>query len=217
MKNQIKADSIFLELGGKEILRGVYLEMKEKEVIGILGRNGCGKSLFLKTLMGAIQPQFKYISFNGVKIENLYEKKGLINYLPQHNFHPNHLTLGKLLAYYEIDNQEFYKNYPVLKKVSETKFGELSGGKKRLIEVLLVLEANLIFTILDEPFTHVMPIYIDLIKEVIEKRNRKKSILITDHQYKNVLDISDKLFLLKNGILNSVTNEEDLKDKGYIV
>lgn len=217
MKNQLTIDSVFLDFGEQKILRGIHLNITEKEVVGILGRNGCGKSSFLKILIGFIQPQFKHISLNGTKIENLYQKKGLINYLSQHEFHPKHLTVKDLLTYYDIDKEHFYKNYSFLKEVYKRKFGKLSGGIKRLVEVLLVLESNSAYTILDEPFSHIMPIYIDLVKDVIERVKQRKSILITDHQYKNVMAISDKLFLLKSGILYSVTKEEDLREKGYII
>jgi len=99
---------------------------------------------------------------------------------------------------------------------SKRKFSDLSGGEKRILEVLLVLEANTKFTILDEPFSHIMPVHIQLVKDRIQALSAKKGILITDHQYQNVVEIADALFLLHNGVLKTVESEEDLRFNGYI-
>jgi lipopolysaccharide export system ATP-binding protein len=199
MRDQLKIDSVFLEFGEKKVLRGATLNWMTNQVKGILGRNGSGKSCFLKIVTGQIIPQFKYISYNEVQIEHVYKSKGLINYLPQHEFHPKSVRVNKLLDFYEIDKNQFIKNYTFIGDQIEKKFSELSGGTRRLLEVLLVLEADSKFTILDEPFSHIMPIHIDLVKESIQKMKKRKGILVTDHQYKNVLEISDELHLLKDG------------------
>ena len=85
-----------------------------------------------------------------------------------------------------------------------------------MFEVLLVLEAKTKFSILDEPFSHVMPKYIDLLKDRILKLKANKGILITDHQYQNVMEVSDKLYLLSSGVMQKVEQEEDLQFYGYI-
>ena len=217
MNDYIKIDSVFLEFQEKKVLRGASLNVAKNQVIGILGRNGCGKSCFLKVITGQTKPDFKYISHNDVQMKNLYKKKGLINYLPQHNFHPKSLTISTLLSYYGIKKDSFADAYPSLKDKVNRRFSSLSGGERRIIEVLLVLESPSEYSILDEPFTHVMPIQTDIIKASIQRIKQRKGILITDHQYTNVLDVSDKIFLLKDGTMQTVNDESDLRDKGYIL
>ncbi len=217
MNHHIKIDSVFLQFQEKKVLRGASLSVAKNQVIGILGRNGCGKSCFLKVITGQLQPDFKYISHNDVQMKNLYKKKGLINYLPQHDFHPKSLTISTLLSYYGIKKESFASTYPSLKDKLNRRFSSLSGGERRIIEVLLVLESPSQYSILDEPFTHVMPIQTDIIKASIQRIKQRKGILITDHQYTNVLDVSDEIFLLKDGTMQAINNESDLREKGYIL
>lgn len=216
MKSSIKIDSVFLSFGSKQVLRGINLEIKENQITGILGRNGCGKSCLLKIITGQLQSQAKYIAYNDKRIDNLYKEKGLINYLPQHEFHPRSSTLKKLLEFYEIDHHRFFNEYPFLKSSLNSRFSSMSGGEKRIIEVLLVLESNTKFSVLDEPFTHVMPKYINSLKERITKLSSKKGILVTDHQFQNVLNISDKSYIIVDGSIKKIEKIEDLKYYGYI-
>lgn len=216
MTDYLKIDSVFLDFGNKKVLRGANLRVESKQIIGILGRNGSGKSCFLKIITGQLDPQFKHISYNDTRSVNLYKKRGLINYLPQHEFHPKSLTVKELLKYYEIEKNTFMDRHQFIKDQANKRFSELSGGMKRVLEVLLVLESKSKFTILDEPFSHIMPVYIDVVKESIKRMKKEKGILITDHQYRNVISISDQIYLLKEGILQQVASEIELREKGYI-
>lgn len=216
MKSPIKIDSVFLEFRGVEVLRGVHLTFKADSITGLLGRNGCGKSCLLKVITGQITPQSKHIKYNDEVHINLFKEKGLINYLPQHEFHPKSITLRNLLWFYEIDEEIFIKEYPFFYGRVHDKFSIFSGGERRMIEVLLVLESSSKFSILDEPFSHIMPKHINLIKDRIKKISSQKGILITDHQYQNVVEISDDLYLLKDGCLREINNVEDLQTHGYI-
>ncbi len=87
---------------------------------------------------------------------------------------------------------------------------------KRILEVLLLIESPAKFTILDEPFSHIMPIYIELVKEAIKRVKYRKGILITDHQYNHILEVSDRLHLLREGIFYQISDKSELVEKGYI-
>lgn len=80
--------------------------------------------------------------------------------------------------------------------------------------MILFSKAN--YILLDEPFIHLSPIQAEEFKEIIRLRARVKGIIITDHQYKNILDISDKIILLTNGCTKLIKNAEDLITYGYI-
>ncbi len=216
MNTSIKIDSVFLNFDEVQVLRGVSFEFRPNKVTGILGRNGCGKSCLLKIITGQLNPASKHIRYNEKQLHNLYKVKGLINYLPQHQCHPTSIRLTTLLDYYAIEKIAFFKRYDFLSKNKSLIFSELSGGEKRIIEVLLVLEAQTKFTILDEPFSHIMPIHLDLVKSRITELTQRKGILITDHQYKNVMEISDHLFIMNQGTLKAIKDEEDLRFNQYI-
>lgn len=216
MNESIKIDSVFLNFGENKVLRGVSFEFCKNKVTGILGRYGCGKSCFLKIITGQLKPSDKHLSYKNKVLQNLYKVEGLINYLPQHDFHPKSIQLKRLIQFYGLEVDLFLTHYPFFKKNLHHKFSRLSGGERRIIEVLLVLEADTKFTILDEPFSHVMPIHIQLIKDRIQALKSKKGILVTDHQYLNVMEISDHLLLLNAGVLKTVKDKEDLQFNGYI-
>jgi ABC-type multidrug transport system ATPase subunit len=214
--NKITIDSVYLTFDERIILDNISIAVNQHEVVGLLGRNGCGKSCLLKILLGFMTPQYSVVKFNDTYLKKPFSKKNFINYLPQTNCHPKEMSILNLLKWYEIEADEFYKNYDFLKEHASKKFGELSGGEKRLFEVLIVLEANTQFTILDEPFSHIMPLHLDLLKDVIQKIKQKKGIIITDHLYENVLDISDKVYLISDRCSYIVHTKEDLIERGYI-
>jgi len=216
MKDSIKIDSVFLNFREHKVLRGVSFEFEKNKVTGILGRNGSGKSCFLKIITGELKPESKHLSYQNKRLLNLYKSAGLINYLPQHNFHPKSIQVKKLIQFYGLKVEKFIDQYPFFEKDHTSKFAHLSGGQKRILEVLLVLEANTKFTILDEPFSHIMPTHIQLVKDRILAKTAQKGILVTDHQYQNVVEVSDNLFLLKDGVLKPIKAEEDLRFNGYI-
>lgn len=216
MSDKIVIDSVYLSFRSHQVLRGVNLNVHTNQVTGLVGRNGCGKSSFLKVLTGQIQPQSKLIKYQGRKIDQLYKERGLINYLPQHVFHPRSLRNDQLLAIYGITAESFFSIYPFLQPYALKKFGELSGGEKRLFEVLMILESATRFSILDEPFTHVMPKHVELIKERIAALKAGKGIVLTDHQYENVLDVADSLHLISDGTIRTVEAREDLRAFGYL-
>jgi ABC-type multidrug transport system ATPase subunit len=214
--NKITIDSVNLTFDERIILDNIFISINQHEVVGLLGRNGCGKSCLLKILLGFLTPQYSVVKFNDTYLKKPFSKKNFINYLPQTNCHPKEMSILNLLKWYEIEPDYFYKNYAFLKEYESKKFGALSGGEKRLFEVLIVLEAQTQFTILDEPFSHIMPLHIGLLKNIIQKKKEKKGIIITDHLYENVLDISDKVYLISDRCSYLVQTKEDLIERGYI-
>lgn len=216
MNDSIYIDSVFLDFNTVKVLRGINLVFKANKVTGLLGRNGCGKSCLLKIITGQLNPQSKHLKYQEKVLTDLYKVKGLLNYAPQHELHPKSIRLKTLLKLYGIEAAYFFDQYPFLEALYYEKMGHLSGGERRLLDVFLVLEADTKFTILDEPFMHIMPKYIDLVKARIKALTIRKGILITDHLYENVLDIADPLYLMKDGILKVIKNKVDLQQYGYI-
>jgi len=212
----LKVDSVQLEFDDRKILQDVHLQCKQGEVIGLLGRNGSGKSSLLKIIFGALIPAYKYVSINDVYIQKGYHENR-IAYLPQHNYLPRGIPINKL-ARMLIDPQHWdeFSNLSIYKEHLRKKAEQLSGGELRQLEMLMILYNKADFMLLDEPFTHVTPIQGDYFKEIIKSVSQTKGIIITDHQYYNVLDVSDKIILLNDGCTKHISHVDELITYHYL-
>ena len=212
----LKADSIEIEFSGRKILKGVYLQCTQGEVLGLLGRNGCGKSTLLKIIFGSVIPSHKYVSIDDVVIQKGYPG-GHIAYLPQHHYLPPGVKIAHLAEQLVDDDvwNEFLA-YPLYQRTAGKTVDNLTGGEWRQLEMLMILYSKAKFILLDEPFTHISPIQVDEFKSIITSRAKTKGIIVTDHYYRNVLEVSNRLLLLHNGYTRIITNREDLVTYGYL-
>jgi lipopolysaccharide export system ATP-binding protein len=213
---EILIDSVFHSFGQNEVLRGASFRLKTKQITGLLGRNGCGKSTMLKILTGGLAADNAYIGVDGVYQKDLYQQAGLINYLPQHSCHPSTLSLHRLVELYGLDAKGFFSEFGDFFTDSTMTLGNLSGGQSRLFETLLVLKAPAEFTLLDEPFSHIMPIHVETVKALIQTASQHRGILITDHQYRHVIELANPLYLVHSGRTTVVEELEDLVRRGYV-
>lgn len=212
----LKADSIELSFNGLKILQDIYIDCKHAEVVGLLGRNGCGKSSLLKVIFGTLNPTFKHISINGEVIKKGYQASK-IAYMPQHHYLPGFSTiamLAKMLVDPKLWNE--FSQFPIYQKYANCKANELSGGERRQLETLMLLHSKPDYVLLDEPFTHLSPLQVEEFKLIIRKCAKNKGIIITDHLYSNILEISDRIVLLNHGSTKHIKNAEDLITYGYI-
>ena len=95
--------------------------------------------------------------------------------------------------------------------------GQLSGGEVRIAEMYMVLNSEAEFCILDEPFSNVAPKYVEMMQQLIQQHKATKGIIISDHMYEQVMDITDDLFLLRDGYTFPIKCREDLIHHGYIL
>jgi len=217
MSDLLEADSIRKEFGRKQVLTDISFRCQPGDIIGLLGRNGSGKSTLLKILFGTLYTDYKFIRINDTIMGQPFKTKHTIAYLNQDNFLPKNITVKQVFEIYsgELDAKGFIED-EVLSKVLQTKIRNLSGGESRYLEVKLLLCLNTLFVLLDEPFNGISPLHIDLIKTMIKDKALKKGIVLTDHDYRNVLDVANKYYLLFDGGLRSVETKQDLIDWGYV-
>ncbi|OUL63977.1 ATP-binding cassette domain-containing protein [Flavobacterium sp. AJR] len=218
MKRHIlEIDSVKKSFGEKIILSDVYLQCETNDIIGLLGRNGSGKSTFLKIIFGVIPADFKFVRIDGVMKIKIKELMNEISYLSQDNFIPNVFSVKKAIrlsiAKERIDS---FCNDEMIQVITDKKIAHLSGGELRYLEIKLVLENSSKFVLLDEPYNGLSPLMIEKVNQLIIMNSSKKGIIISDHNYRNVISISTRLVLIKDGKLNHVKDKNELIEKGYL-
>jgi ABC-type lipopolysaccharide export system ATPase subunit len=215
MKHILEADSISLEFSNRNILSDIYLKCETGKVTGLLGRNGAGKSCLMRIIYGQMKTD------NGsVRFDKVYNRMGcnsphLIRYLPQFNFIPGSLSLERIFSDFETDYSGLEKFMPEFAGRQKVAIKKLSGGERRLVEMYVILTSKTRFVLMDEPFTHVMPLHIEKIKQLILSEKANKGILITDHMFRQVVDICDDLYVLVNGKTHLTKDPTDIEKLGY--
>jgi len=217
MHNILEIDSVLKSFKGRRVLSDIYLKCETGDIIGMLGRNGSGKSTLLKILFGAMATDHKYIKIDGVIYDKPFKTPGLISYLPQHPFLLEHLSVEETATIY-LDGIgiDTFLDDNLLGKLRKNKIATLSGGESRYLEIKLLLSMPSKFVLLDEPFNGVAPIMIDQLKEMITQHSVTKGIILTDHDYNNVLDVANKYCIVYDGGIKPIENKQDLVRYNYL-
>ena len=215
MIHELEADSIQLEFDGRIILSDVYLKCETGKITGLLGRNGQGKSCLMKIIHGSLRCE-RSVRFDKLVQAEAFKKPGLVTYLPQFNFIPKYLSLKRIFLDFNLDYSGFEKRFPEFTSKYQTAIGDLSGGERRLVEIYVVLISNSNFALLDEPFTHLNLIQIEKLMELLLEEKKSKGLLITDHMYRHVVEVSDDLYVLANRKTHLVKNIRDFDALGYL-
>jgi len=217
MSSLLEVDSIRKSFGDKQVLTDIALKCQSGDIIGLLGRNGTGKSTLLKIVFGTLFTDYKFIRINDEVLNQPFKTKNKIVYLNQHNFLPKNITVKQVVEIFSDDlDQKIFLDDEVLLKVIGTKIRNLSGGESRYLEVKLLLNLNSIFVLLDEPFNGISPLHIEMVKKMILDQSLNKGIILTDHDYRNVLDVATRYYLLFDGGLKPIKVKQDLIDWGYV-
>jgi ABC-type multidrug transport system ATPase subunit len=202
------------------------MQCQTGQIIGLLGNNGAGKSSLLQIMLGFKTETWidtlegtqinKCLRVDNQHITSPYQVQGLINYLPQQPFIPKNFKVKKALNWFGVEVDVMQEDFPEILDLLHLTFDDLSGGQCRWVETLLILKSNTKFTVLDEPFTHISPAQIEKLKQVIENERKRKGIILTDHLYKHITEISDLIYFLRNGRTVTVKNADELSYLGYI-
>lgn len=212
----LEADNIELSFKNKQILNGIYLKAETGKITGILGHNGSGKSCLLHIIFGDLKPKYKLIRIDKIAFLTPLYQSGYIGLLPQHSFLPNQITLKTLFWFMRMDWVLFVALFPLFSKYKHKKAKHLSGGECRTLEIYLLLKGPYKIVLLDEPFSHIAPLYIEKIKDIITEEKKRKIIILTDHSYQNVIDVSDEIYLIKNGCSKRINSTKELEDYNYL-
>lgn len=208
---------------GRQVVKGVDMLVKRGEIVGLLGPNGAGKTTTFYMVVGIIPPNQGSIIFDNQDITKLpiHERAHYgIGYLSQEPSIFRKLTVEEnimaILETLPIGKKERQKRLKSLLEelkiahLSKSKAFTLSGGERRRLEITRALVTNPSFILLDEPFSGIDPIIVNEAQEIIkELRNKGLGILLTDHNVRETLSITDRAYLIANGsILISGTAQE---------
>lgn len=215
--SNLHVDSVMKNYGRRQLLTDIYLNCEQGEIVGLLGRNGSGKSTLLEIIFSSKSADGKFIRIGDKVIKNLSNAHNLIKYLPQDSFLPNHLKVRKIISVFsDGQNEAIIKEHSLIVPMLNKKCYELSGGEKRLLEIYLIIYSNAKYVLIDEPFNGIAPLYKESIKNLIREQSKNKGFIITDHDYRNILDLATKVILLHDGGTKEITEIEELKFWGYI-
>lgn len=216
MKNILEIDSVQFGWDESLILSNVYLGSETGRVTGVLGRNGCGKSTLFKLIFGDISTNHKSVRINGNVLSGNYRNPAELRMLPQFNFVPKYLKIKGLFESFNLSYSEFCDVFEDFSLSENYRIGQLSGGNIRIVEIYLILMSNTKFCILDEPFSHLSPKQVGIFLDLIVQEKEKKGIIISDHMYKYVLDLSDDLYLISDGTSYKIDDANELVDYRYL-
>lgn len=210
-------DSITKSFGEKDILKDIFLKCETGNITGILGRNGSGKSTLFQIIFGTQKGNTQYIRFNNSILQTQYDRKNKIAYLPQYPFLPKNAVIKNLIDLF-CNKEDAHKisELNLIQPFLNEKIKTLSGGEIRVIEALMIIYSKAEFIFLDEPFHSLSPKLISELKEIIKQQSKSKSFIISDHQYPDVLDISDEIYLLTEGHLRLIKDLKELQQYNYL-
>ncbi|MED5237393.1 MAG: ABC transporter ATP-binding protein [Chloroflexota bacterium] len=203
-KTSLEAKNISAGYGEQIIIRNIDLDLHESSITTIIGPNGCGKSTFLKSISGIINPVEGEVSIYGSNVTELntfeLSKKGL-GYVPQsENIFPSLSVEDNLkMGGYILSNDDYKKNleyvlemFPVLKDKLSDSSSNLSGGQRQMLALSRALMLDPKIIMLDEPTAGLSPIIVDeVLENIISLKKSNLSVLLVEQNAKKALKISD--------------------------
>jgi len=216
----VSIENLHKKFGRNIVLDGLNLTIKDKGIIAVLGPNGSGKTTLIKSILGMVIPNSGTIKLDGKSVKNSWKYRNEIDYLPQIANFPGNLTVNELIKMIkdirakkntdELRLIELFKMEPFLDK----KLGNLSGGMKQKVNLLLTFMFDSPLIILDEPTSGLDPISHIRLKEIIQtEKNKGKTILITSHIMSFVEEIADEIVFLLEGKIYFKGTISELKTK----
>ena len=224
MQNSIKVKNLKKWYGKKEAVKNVNFEIKENEIVGLLGPNGCGKTTTIGMMLGLLKPSSGEVLINGLKIEeNRIDILQKINFISPYIELPKKLTVKQnLIVYgklYSIKNLNNKIDYLVSKLRLENLLnritGELSSGQKNRISLAKAIINDPVVLLLDEPTASLDPEIGDFVRTFLEnyKKENKVSILLASHNMDEVTRLCSSIMMMKNGSIIDEGKPKDLIKK----
>ncbi|MAI04065.1 MAG: ABC transporter ATP-binding protein [Gammaproteobacteria bacterium] len=223
----IKTKSLKRAVDSKVLFNNIDLELPSNQITGLLGANGAGKTSLFRAIAGLSSIDSGELTFFDEDLLDMtLEQRATagLSYVPQENSLFEDLTLlENLMAVIElkfgnITDKKINETESLLKKMNlsekrDTKAKNLSGGEKRKTEILRAILLESKFILLDEPFAGVDPISVEEINKILKDLKRNVGIFISDHNFRDVINVCDLIILLNQGeVLMQGTPDEVKND-----
>ena len=224
MKNLVEVKNIKKNYGKNEAVKGISFNIKEDEILGLLGPNGSGKTTTIGMLLGLLKPTSGEILINGQKLEgNRIEILEQINFISPYIELPKKLTVkqnltvyGKLYKINNINERiEFLSEKLRLGGLLNNITGKLSSGQKNRVSLAKALINEPKVLLLDEPTASLDPEVGDFVRSFLEnyKKEKKISILLASHNMNEVTRLCKSILMMKDGIIIDEGNPKELINK----
>ena len=215
----IEIKNLHKKFGKLTVLEGLDLNINKGGIFAVLGPNGSGKTTLIKSILGMVIPNSGEIKIDGESILKQWDYRNQINYLPQIANFPANLTVNELIAMVknlrpkEANETDLIALFGV-ESFLDKKLGNLSGGTKQKVNLILTFMFDSDLIILDEPTTGLDPISLIHLKEIIQKEKDKgKTLLITTHIMSLVDEIADEIVFLLDGHIHFKGSVPKLKEQ----
>lgn len=203
--------------GNKAILKDVNLTIPKGKIIGLLGKNGTGKSTLIKLINDLLTPTSGKILINGMSVG--VESKKIISYLPERTYLDKSMTVDEVIEYFT----EFYDNFDsekarrLLKDLdldTSQKLSKMSKGMQEKVQLVLVMSRNAELYILDEPLGGVDPATRDYILDtILTNFNEGASVIISTHLIAYIERILDEVIFIDKGKIILQSDSDELRQK----
>ena len=223
----LAAHALVKRYRGRPVVNGVDLEVSPGETVGLLGPNGAGKTTTFYMMVGLVEANAGEVKLDDRDITRMWMHRRArlgIGYLPQENCAFRRLSvednIRAVLEWMPLTREERRRRLEELvtefrlQTVRESPAGVVSGGERRRTEIARALATNPRYLLLDEPFTGIDPIAVAELQDIIkELSSRKMGMIITDHNVRETLAITDRSYIIHEGkILTSGTSTQLLED-----
>ena len=222
----IKVESLERSVNSKVLFKDINLELPTNQITGLLGANGAGKTSLFRSIAGLSDVDSGKLTFFNKNLRSMsLEQRAAIglNYVPQENSLFEELTLlENLMAVVElkfgsIKESKLKETSTLLKKMNlsekrDIKAKDLSGGEKRKTEILRAILLESKFILLDEPFAGVDPISVEEINKILKDLKKHVGIFISDHNFRDVINVCDLIILLNQGEVLLQGTPNDVKN-----
>lgn len=213
----LEIKNLYKSYGEKQVLKNINLTVPRDRIIGLLGKNGTGKTTLIKLINGLLTPSKGEIIFEGEKIGP--ESKLKISYLPERTYLDKSMTIKETLNFFK----EFYTNFDItkakdlLKKLDldeNQKIIKMSKGMQEKVQLVLVMSRKADLYILDEPLGGVDPATRDYILDtILTNFNEGASIIISTHLISDIERILDEVTFIDKGEIKLTSDADELRNK----
>ncbi len=213
----LECKNLCKEFDGKPILKNINLTIPKDKIIGLLGKNGMGKTTLIKLINDLLTPTSGEVLINGEK-PGVNSKK-IIAYLPERTYLDKNMTITEVLKYFT----EFYDNFNKEKAIKllkdlnldeNKKLSKMSKGMQEKLQLILVMSREAELYILDEPLGGVDPATRDYILDTILSNFKEgASVIISTHLISDIEKILDEVIFINNGEITLTASADELRNK----